>query len=59
MAAVTPVKQDTPHKSYACAVATTADPDAERSITFSIATISRYENSALEEEEIDNDDRVY
>ena len=55
MAAVVPSK-DAPRMSYARAASTTADPDRERAISFSMATISRHPNSALEEEDSDSDD---
>jgi len=57
MAAVAPAKE-APRKTYARAASTTADPDRERAISFSMATISRHQNSALEEEESDSDDKA-
>jgi len=57
MAAVAPSKE-TPRMSYARAASTTADPDHERAISFSMATISRHQNSALEEEDSDSDDET-
>ena len=41
--------------SYARAASTTADPDRESAISFSMATISHHQNSALEEKDSDCD----
>jgi len=57
MAAVAPSK-DAPRMSYARAASSTADPDRERAISFSVATISRHPNSALEEEDSDSDNEI-
>jgi len=58
MAAVAPTKE-APRITYARAATTTEDPYRERAISFSIATISRQANSALEEEVTDsNDDEI-
>jgi len=57
MAAVAPSKE-APRKSYARAASTTADPDRERAISFSMATILRHKKNALEEEETESDDEA-
>ena len=46
VAAVAPAKE-APHVSYSRAASTAADPDRERAISFSMATILRHQNSAL------------
>jgi len=55
MTAVAPAKE-AHRKTYAHAASTTADPDREKAISFSMATISRHKNSAIEEEDSENDD---
>jgi len=57
MTAVAPSKE-AQCKTYALAAATTADPDRKRAISFSMATVLRHQNSALEEEETESDDEA-